>query len=766
MLKIGGKYIINEICRQIEHSDFFCADVTTINPNVMFELGFAIARNKRVWLIRDDTFEDSKKEFDQLKVLTTIGYSPYLNSEQVIKAFFSEAPHESLHASIFRQSIEPLLSPGSSNSILLYLKSRLDTEASVRVTRIVEQADADVVIDDPQETSVHPLIWYAEKLYGACGFIAHFLSPSRQGSRLHNARYALIAGLAMGFDIQTLLLSEQADLLTPIDYRDAVRYYSTATEASREVTTWLQTHIRREVGAVGGALRYADALRLATELRGFHLQLGEYVAENESRHLSTYFVETTAYLDVINGTHTIFVGRKGTGKTANLLRAADNIASDTQSVVVLIKPAGYEIEGLVNVFSSLKTQDAKGYVIESLWKFMLYSEIGHAAVRQIQENALWQLADDPAAQSLLDLVGSRDSPFAGDFSVRLERTVASLRLVQPTASNEKFRVGISEALHSGALGELRNVLSQVLLRKRRVIVLVDNLDKPWIRGADLGQLSEFLLGLLGAANRINEELRHAVKKSYFTTSAAIFMRSDIFDHVRAVAREPDKLSYTRLRWDDPEMLLRVIEERYMASHGSEVEPSQMWQRYFCPDIDGVPMRSYLTSRILPRPRDIVFFVKAAVANAVNRRHDRVEAKDVLDAERQYSQYALDSILVENGITTPQLEGVLLEFLGLRSIVAHSEVTSCILKAGIASEQAQDVVQYLVKLSFLGLETSRGQFAYTDEARELNKNWILARRLTSLMQMAEARYEINPAFRAYLEISSDVADSNSSTAVRH
>jgi hypothetical protein len=41
-LQVGGKYVIKEICSEIEDADFFCADITTINANVMFELGFAI----------------------------------------------------------------------------------------------------------------------------------------------------------------------------------------------------------------------------------------------------------------------------------------------------------------------------------------------------------------------------------------------------------------------------------------------------------------------------------------------------------------------------------------------------------------------------------------------------------------------------------------------------------------------------------------------------------------------------------------------------
>ena len=62
----------------------------------------------------------------------------------------------------------------------------------------------------------------------------------------------------------------------------------------------------------------------------------------------------------------------------------------------------------------------------------------------------------------------------------------------------------------------------------------------------------------------------------------------------------------------------------------------------------------------------MYFVKAVVSFAVNRKHDRVEEKDVFDGEKQYSQYALDSILAENGITVPQLESVLFEFVGTPS----------------------------------------------------------------------------------------------------
>src|SRR5277367_6305281 len=145
-LRINGKYIISEICEAIDHSDFFCADVTGINPNVMFELGYAIATNKRIWLIRDESYAESRKDFEQLRLLTTVGFSRYLNSEQIIKSFFNDMPQLSLDQTIFKQSIEPMLLADSADGKLLYLKSRYDTEASVRVTRVLDESGIPMVI--------------------------------------------------------------------------------------------------------------------------------------------------------------------------------------------------------------------------------------------------------------------------------------------------------------------------------------------------------------------------------------------------------------------------------------------------------------------------------------------------------------------------------------------------------------------------------------------------------------------------------------------
>ena len=749
-INVSGHYVIDQICQKIDESEFFCADVTGINPNVMFELGYAIATDKRVWLVRDESYIDTKKEFDQLRVLTTVGFRPYTNSDQLIKGLVADRPQETLEDTIWKNSIEPVLVKQTIDKSVLYLKNQHETEASIKVTRSLEDSRVPMTISDPRESSVRPAYWYAQHLWDSPGLVVHFSSSVREGFRLHNARYALIAGMAIGFNVPTLMLSEQGDLLAPIDYRDLLKTYLTPKQAADLVDEWLGPITRQVTVLKDVVANRARVLRLATELKDFHVQLGDYIAEDESNHLNEYFVETTVSADIINGTQNVFVGRKGTGKSANLIHAEAVIGSDIQNLVCLIRPVGYEIEGLLRLFSKYQLQDFKGYAIESLWKFMIYSELARAAVKQIEEAELWRMTE-PDASELVRLLEDEKQAFGGDFAVRLERVVKTLELAPTVDSHEAFRKGISEGLHSGALAKMRLVLGRVLGQKRQVILLIDNLDKTWTKDADLPQLAQFLLGLLTATNRVGEELNRSERDRPPTNfSSAIFLRSDIFERVLAVAREPDKLSFTRLKWDDDELLVRIIEERYVTSHGENSDPADMWRKYFTAQVRGIPTRQYITTRILKRPRDIVYLVKAAVSFAVNRKRDRVEEKDILDAEKEYGQYALDSILVENVSIVPNLEDVLFRFSGSNSTITDAETKQIVSKAEVPTEQVDHVIGHLVRLSFLGLEVRPDEFAFSEEVRELKQNIVLAERFGSTSSNP-TRFQIHPAFRAYLRI---------------
>jgi nucleoside 2-deoxyribosyltransferase len=86
-LPVAGTLIIDTIIEAIDKADVACFDVTTLNHNVMFELGYAIGAGKRIWLLFDSADEEAEARWKRLKLLTTTGYAPYVGSDDIRQEF-------------------------------------------------------------------------------------------------------------------------------------------------------------------------------------------------------------------------------------------------------------------------------------------------------------------------------------------------------------------------------------------------------------------------------------------------------------------------------------------------------------------------------------------------------------------------------------------------------------------------------------------------------------------------------------------------------
>lgn len=229
LMHIDGKFAIEEICKQIDGSPLFCCDITNFNPNVMFELGYAIAKNKRVWPVCDISFADFKADLNRFDLINTIGYVNYESSDDLLKKFIRANLFADLESTIFNQQIEPSIDLSQFAS-LLYCKSYVRTDASNRISTRIKEAGVSTIVDDPREASPDNLPNYACKIFAAEGVICHFGSPLRVDETLRTARYALIAGMAYGWGKPLLMLTE-GDAMSPIDYRHLMHRYQTASEA-------------------------------------------------------------------------------------------------------------------------------------------------------------------------------------------------------------------------------------------------------------------------------------------------------------------------------------------------------------------------------------------------------------------------------------------------------------------------------------------------------------------------------------------------------
>src|SRR3954447_13562073 len=72
-------------CKRSSRARCSLADLTSLNPNVLFELGYAVAQHKRTWLLLDTSVTAAKADFNELRLLSTVGYKRYTNSEDVVR---------------------------------------------------------------------------------------------------------------------------------------------------------------------------------------------------------------------------------------------------------------------------------------------------------------------------------------------------------------------------------------------------------------------------------------------------------------------------------------------------------------------------------------------------------------------------------------------------------------------------------------------------------------------------------------------------------
>lgn len=752
-MNFSGKDGVEVICGYIDSASFCCADLTELNPNVLFEVGYAIARNKRLWLVADTSFEDFKHQLQSLPFLNAIGHSPYTNASNIINEFHKSTPYQTLNDTIWNKEIQPVIE-SSSVGTLLYLKPLVEDQAALLVGQVIRNSRIRTIVDDPRETQAQPLSWYAQQIHNAAGILCHFTGPKRTGAKLHNAKLALVCGLAYGLGKKMVMLTED-NFLAPFDYRMLLHHYTKSQEAQEVVKNWIPEVIRESTRIIQenqSKKEIQDFQQGLTALQ--ELKFGEYLAENEPS-LENYFIETPEYEEAKNGINRIFVGRKGTGKTANLLRLAADLRRDPNNLVATFNPEGYQMDGLVSVLKRYANTSDKSYLIETLWKFLLYTELANTLYDEIKEEDTnsWSQAE----KELILLIGSEDSDLRQEFAIRLERTVQKILCSQPPSTNGSQQNAITETIHKEILGSLRRILPQ-LLADRSLAILADNLDKAWDPfvhdKAELQSVCKILLGLLTSVRNLNldfdKETKEKRLKKGLKTSIAAFLRADIYHHLLEVTPEPDKLQPVKLKWNDPELLTRVIDERLLSSAGmkwSSSSANTVWSKFFPADIEGKAVKQYILDSILPRPRDIVCLVKFAVSNAVIRRHLKVWPVDLTDAQKQYSEFAISTITAEYPEFGSKLQ---YEFMGCDLIMTEKEVCSRIQKVGIEEIDALAVIDNLVLLSFLGLETDKDEFRFAEDPGELKRLNALSQNYLNKSKQ-EKRFKVHRAFVAYLEV---------------
>lgn len=726
---IAGKPLTTPILSGIESAQLLVADVTRLNFNVTYEIGYAIGIKKRVLLIRNSTITSDDTVVLKVGIFDTLGHERYSNSEEL--------------SQILRRPIDfsPLKTDAEldKRAPVYLLECPVRTPEMVRIVARVKKARLFYRSFTPAEESRLSAIDAIHHVARSMGVLVPLLSPEFEGSEIHNIRAAFLAGLAHGMSKKTLVLYNGRHPV-PLDLRDSAETYINMDDINR--------HIESFAGDIYEEMQKTDVLEGTMGSLLQQVSLGDPMAENEFQTLSAYYVQTDEFARTLRGEVNLVVGRKGTGKTALFFQVRDRIRKDRQNVVIDLKPEGYQLLKLKEQVLDYLSEGAKLHLITAFWEYLLLLEICRKILEKDQQRHRYDHSLSDKYENLATLYHSERNAGEGDFSERL--LILSDELIEMYQNKYGIAHGkrlttdeVTGLLHATTISELKFALNDYLGHKEQVLVLFDNLDKGWsYRGIESGDIV-ILRCLIDASRKVQREMR----KIGIQISCVIFIRNDIYQLLVQGSSDFGKETRASLDWSDPDLLREVLRRRLVQQLSKDITFDQIWGKLCTSHFDGEETSQYLIDRSLMRPRNLLKLVGYCKGFAVNLDHERIEVADIQKGLRSYSNDLVLEADRELTDVEPTAEGLIYEFVGEPPEMSKEDICLLLEVHGIEKDHHAHVLEFLLYFGFLGIRVGNEDAKYVfDFGYDMGiLNAVLRKNLERV------RFVLNTAFWPALEV---------------
>jgi len=731
---IAGRFLVSPIFSQIDNADILLADITRPNFNVLFEVGFAIGKKKRVFLLRNMAIESDGELIREVGIFDTVGYKGYANSSELVRIV---SAIEDTNPMIVDDS-----APNRSAPLYLILP-RKKTDADIRLVSRIKKARLQFRSFDPEEHGRLAAGEAIDQVAKSFGVVAILLSSNRVGAKVHNLRTSFVAGLAVGLG-KPLLLLQDGEEPVPLDYRDLVKSFRFPDQIDQFVADF-STEVVAQLQSAATVVATHDGGLLS------QLTLGASSAENELQELGQYYLETAEFRRASRGEARIVTGRKGTGKTALFLQLRNKFRQHRELVVLDLKPEGFQLMKFKERVLDYLEDGTREHTITAFWEYLLLLETCHKILQTDESVYLRDARLFEPYRRLADEYISDEYISEGDFS---ERMVSLTQRIADDFDESYKGSSVRTSLSSGEITEviyrhdvasLRKDLVKYLSLKGGLWILFDNLDKGW-PAYGIGPEDVLTLRcLLDAMSKLERQLRKRNVPFY----GVVFIRNDVYEMLVDSTPDRGKNGQIALDWTDPELLRELLRRRILHCGGIEGDPAfeEVWPRICDSHIRGEETSQYLIDRSLMRPRGLIDLLRFCRSRAVNLGHKRITIEDIESGEEAYSSELLNNIGLEIRDVFPNAGDVLYEFLESPVEMRYEEVLSK-LDQTIGGESAEKVLEVLLWYGVLGLVRDGNVTTFIHDVK------YDSRRLAHLIRKhggGKARLRINPAFWAALEV---------------
>ena len=647
-------------------TDLVVADVTTLNFNLMFEIGFAIGLGLPVLPVRNTKYIEDKHQFDELGILDTLGYFDFQTSNDL---------KDYLIANPTRQPLRITMPTLNNESPLYVIKAPVDSDGTIKMLSVIKKSRLRFRLLDTRETgrvSLHEV--YKNTLCSRAIFL-HLLNPSYQNARVHNARCAFVAGLGMAAGKRVVML-QQNQQPQPIDYRDVVLTY----DLPRKIHEMLIPALGEVIEQIQ-TMRFVPTALPITQLE--KLDLGDLAAENEIKALDSYFIPTAQYHKAKQGHARLVVGRKGTGKSALFYSLRSTFRPLKTHLVLDLRPEGYQLVKLREFVLAGLSGGYQQHLLTAFWNYLLIVEIAYQIAKHERtfhhRDARLRNAFDRIASEFPDETDEEQA----DFSERLLRLVNDVTERRSQMAEPRSNADITQIVYSRPIRELVEALTEYLsISRRSVWILIDNLDKGWPIHSVLAEDISILRSLLEATRKLERQFESRGVELH----SVAFIRNDIYQHLILEPAERGKETAALLDWNDPEVFKQLLARRLSSGLDGDMDFDALWAQFFPSHVKGEGSFQFVLNRTLMRPRELLRFVKECIDVGLNRKRQKLTEDDILQAEQSYSSDALIDVCLEMRDVNAKFGDVPYAFIGSTVVLSKADATKRLKDTGIQPEE--------------------------------------------------------------------------------
>jgi hypothetical protein len=720
---IAGRALTDPIFEHINKSDILFADVTTVNFNVTFEIGYAIGLGKRIYITRNSNFRRETELIDKIGIFDTLGYEPYSNEEDLAALLMGATSGGAIR----------LASVLNAKAPIYVLNTPTTGQAMLAIVSRIKKARLGFRNFFPQEEPRLSAIKAVDDVSASLGVVVPLLSKNFADADIHNIRAAFVAGVALALGKATVIL-QPADGPAPLDVRDIVKTYSRPEDIADQIGE-LALDVTERLQAV-------EPLPIPAGNFLAQLSLGDPIAENEFQTLGKYFLRTDEFGRASRGEVNIVLGRKGAGKTALFSQLRNEKRENSQNIVVDLKPEGYQLIRLKEDVLDFLAEGAKTHLITAFFEYVLYLEICYKVLekdkdRHTRDGRLYE-----PYRRLLDAYQAGDAG-EGDFSERLlslsRDLVAKFQKEFGAAREQRLTAQqVTGLIYKHSIRDVRDSLSAYLKFKNAVWVLFDNLDKGWSAHGLTSNDILILRSLIDAARKIQRE----VQKDGHNFHCVVFVRNDVYQLLVESSADYGKESRATLDWTDAD-LLRELVRRRLIQNGlpGDTTFERVWSQICISHYRGEETSQYLIDRSLMRPRNLLKMLAHCRGFAVNLGRERIEQTDI---EKGLKAYSLDLITEADQELTDIIGSdttLLYHFIGEGDEFDRPRLKAILKGAEIPEDRIVSVIEFLLYYGFLGIKVSGESARYIFDVGYDTK--VLKVLITKNQQTLS--YVLNPAF---------------------